>query len=64
MNDTLDQWIQRVTLAALLALAAVLLTVGGLLYASPSRAGTGEPASRTLRPSEAGARDILTENHP
>ena len=54
MNGTLDQWIQRVTLAALLALAAALLTVGGLLYASPSRAGTGQ----------SGARDILTESHP
>jgi len=32
MNDTLDRWIQRVTLAALLALTAALLTVGALLY--------------------------------
>ncbi|ATB27368.1 hypothetical protein [Melittangium boletus] len=47
MNDTLDRWIQRVTLAALLALTAALLTVGVLLY-----------APRTPPP-----QDILTGTH-
>ena len=46
MNDTLDRWIQRVTLAALLALTATLLTVGASLYASDSEAGT-TPTSTT-----------------
>jgi hypothetical protein len=40
MNDTLDRWIQRVTLAALLALTAALLTVGVALYTPDSEAGT------------------------
>ena len=38
MNDTLDRWIQRVTLAAVLAVAATLLTVGVALYSSQSEA--------------------------
>ena len=38
MNDTLDRWIQRVTLAAMVALAAALLAVGVALYASDSEA--------------------------
>ena len=38
MNDTLDRWIQRVTLAAVLAVAATLLTVGVSLYSSQSEA--------------------------
>ena len=38
MNDTLDRWIQRVTLAAMVALAAALLTVGVVLYATDSQA--------------------------
>lgn len=38
MNDTLDRWIQRVTLAAMVALAAALLAVGVTLYASDSEA--------------------------
>jgi hypothetical protein len=38
MNDTLDRWIQRVTLAAMVALAAALLAVGLSLYASGSEA--------------------------
>ena len=38
MNDTLDRWIQRVTLAAMVALAATLLAVGVALYASDSEA--------------------------
>jgi hypothetical protein len=53
MNDTLDRWIQRVTLAALLALTAALLTVGLALYSSDSKAGT---AGTTPPP-----QDILTE---
>jgi hypothetical protein len=53
MNDTLDRWIQRVTLAALLALTATLLTVGAALYASDSKAGT---AADTTSQSQ----DILT----
>jgi hypothetical protein len=40
MNDTLDRWIQGVTLAALIALTATLLTVGVSLYASDSQADT------------------------
>ncbi len=32
MNDTVDRWIQRVTLVAMVALAAALLTVGARLY--------------------------------
>ncbi|OJH39422.1 hypothetical protein BON30_18120 [Cystobacter ferrugineus] len=52
MNDTLDRWIQRVTLAALLALTAALLTVGALLYAAPSKAGPPDSGART--------QDILT----
>jgi hypothetical protein len=43
MNDTLDRWIQRVTLAAMVALAAALLAVGVSLYASSSEAH--EPAA-------------------
>ena len=43
MNDTLDRWIQRVTLAAMVALAAALLAVGVSLYASDSEAH--EPAA-------------------
>ena len=35
MNDTLDRWIQRVTLVGLIALAATLATVGASLYAHP-----------------------------
>lgn len=56
MNDTLDRWIQRVTLAALLALTATLLTVGAALYASDSKAGTTAGGSS---PSQDG-QDILT----
>lgn len=33
MNDTLDRWIQRVTLSGLIALAAALVAVGAQLYA-------------------------------
>jgi hypothetical protein len=40
MNTTLDQWIQRVTLVALLVLTAALLSVGVALYASGSKART------------------------
>jgi len=32
MNDVADRWIQRVTLAAMVAMAAALLTVGARLY--------------------------------
>ncbi|MCP3141359.1 hypothetical protein [Pyxidicoccus xibeiensis] len=32
MNDTMDRWVQRVTLAAMIAVAAALLTVGARLY--------------------------------
>lgn len=62
MNDTLDRWIQRVTLAALLALTATLLTVGAALYASDSKAGTAAgsstPASSPGQAQE--GQDILT----
>jgi hypothetical protein len=37
MNDTLDRWIQRVTLAAMIAVAAALLTVGARLYGPQSQ---------------------------
>ena len=47
MNDTLDRWIQRVTLAALIALTATLLTVGAALYASDSKAGTAASGTST-----------------
>lgn len=47
MNDTLDRWIQRVTLAAMVALAATLLTVGVILYATDSQAG--EPPAGVSR---------------
>jgi hypothetical protein len=50
MNDTLDRWIQRVTLAALLALTATLLTVGASLYASDSEAGTQTATSSATKP--------------
>jgi len=45
MNDTLDRWIQRVTLAAMVALAAALLAVGVALYASDSEAHQPAEAS-------------------
>ncbi|GEM_PF-5195188 len=32
MNDMADRWIQRITLAAMVAMAAALLTVGARLY--------------------------------
>jgi hypothetical protein len=48
MNDSLDRWIQGVTLAALLALTATLLTVGVALYSADSEAGT--TASSTTQP--------------
>ncbi|HYO52901.1 hypothetical protein [Archangium sp.] len=54
MNDTLDRWIQRVTLVALLALTAALLIVGVALYASGAKASTA--AGGTPQP-----HDILTE---
>lgn len=47
MNDTLDLWIQGVTLAALAALAAALLAVGVALYASDSEAQ--EPAAASTQ---------------
>jgi hypothetical protein len=45
MNDTLDRWIQRVTLAGLLALAATLVTVGASLYAHREPPAAGMTAS-------------------
>jgi hypothetical protein len=45
MNDTLNRWIQGVTLAALAALAAALLGVGVTLYASDSEAHAPAEAS-------------------
>jgi hypothetical protein len=55
MNNTLDRWIQRVTLAALLALTVALLTVGAALYASDSKAGTAG--------GRADVQDSLAETH-
>jgi len=52
MNNTLDRWIQRVTLVALLALTAALLTVGAVFYAAHSKAGPPDAGVRT--------QDILT----
>ena len=46
MNDTLDRWIQRVTLAAMVALAATLVTVGVVLYAPSSEATPATEAAR------------------
>ena len=37
MNDTMDRWVQRVTLAAMIAVAAALLTVGARLYGPQSQ---------------------------
>jgi len=45
MESTLDRWIQRVTTAAVLALAVALLTVGFIYYGRgehPSPAQTTE----------------------
>ena len=50
MNDTLDRWIQRVTLAAMVALAAALLAVGVVLYASDSEAHALSPAAHQSVP--------------
>jgi hypothetical protein len=50
MNDTLDRWIQGVTLAALIALTATLLTVGVALYSADSEAGTTTATSSTTQP--------------
>jgi hypothetical protein len=50
MNDTLDRWVQGVTLAALLALAAALLGVGVALYASDSQASA--PAAPGASPGD------------
>jgi hypothetical protein len=47
MNDTMDRWIQRVTLAAMIAMAAALLTVGARLYGpqqAPPQAGVADGA--------------------
>jgi hypothetical protein len=48
MNDTLNRWVQGVTLAALLALAAALMGVGAALYASDSQASA--PAAPRSEP--------------
>lgn len=50
MNDTLDRWVQRLTLATLVALAATLLTVGVVLYASSSQASAPAPAATLGEP--------------
>ena len=49
MNDAADRWIQRMALAALVALAATLVTVGVLFYATPSRAQPQPPAAEAFR---------------
>ena len=49
MNDAADRWIQRMALAALVALAATLVTVGVLFYASPSRAQPQGPTADVSR---------------
>jgi hypothetical protein len=49
MNDAADRWIQRMALAALVALAATLVSVGVLFYASPSRAQQQAPAAEVFR---------------
>lgn len=48
MNDALNRWIQRVTLAAMVALAAALLAVGVALYA-PATQAHGAPAQSALQ---------------
>jgi hypothetical protein len=50
MNDTLNQWIQRVTLAAMLALAAALLAVGVALYAPATEAHVAPAQSALQQP--------------
>ncbi len=47
MNSTLDRWIQGVTLAAVLAVAATLLTVGVAIYSSQSAARPPATAAPT-----------------
>lgn len=49
MNDTADRWIQRMALAALVALAATLVTVGVLFYAPSSGASESSPAPTAVR---------------
>jgi hypothetical protein len=49
MNDAVDRWIQRVALAALVALAATLVTVGVVLYAPASGATQHAPAAEAPR---------------
>jgi hypothetical protein len=44
MNSNLDRWIQRLTTAAVLALAAALLVVGFIYY---GRGGRLSPAQTT-----------------
>jgi len=46
MNDAVDLWIQRVTLAALVALAATLVTVGVALYVPGAEATPAPEAAR------------------
>ena len=56
MNDTLNRWIQRVTLAAMVALAAALLAVGVALYAPATEAHeTPALCACVSRASESGA---------
>jgi hypothetical protein len=50
MNDTLDRWIQGVTLAAMVALAAALLAVGVVLYAPATQAHEPPGASAHTQP--------------
>lgn len=50
MNDTLNRWIQRVTLAAMVALAAALLAVGVALYAPATEAHESPAKSAVQQP--------------
>lgn len=51
MNETLDRWIQRGSLAALFAVALALLTVGVALYGPASEAqATPPPAAADAAP--------------
>jgi hypothetical protein len=49
MNDVLDRWVQRFTVAALLAVAAALLVAGATLYAPGASAASAEGGAPTVQ---------------
>lgn len=48
MNQTIDRWLQRISVAAMVGLAVTLLGVGLALYA-PAPAHRGPPAAAQPR---------------